>query len=135
MHYFYVAPLLCEILRDKSPVTLLGGRLAAEKNGRLIEQRLIDYVLDLSLLDKLIEKRFKFRPFDFFMMVIVENLLARGQARLMEIIGVDNFPEEKPEIVALGERRHLGDIVQADVDQEFYTGFFEDSEEFLGGFL
>src|SRR5919199_245984 len=123
------APLLIEVLEDQAPVATLGRRLAAQQRCRSPEEVPIQRLLNPALPHELQEALLVPRPSLSPLSVSVEYVAGRGEHRFVEILCAAELLEEEWEVVASGEPRQLGRVVQPHVEKPLYPGFPQCPEE------
>src|SRR5947209_3978910 len=95
-----VAPVLFEILRHQSPVTVVRLILAAEQAA--LGNRLLRYrFLDAPLLHQVEKAKLVGLPVGTLLPVLVEHLLGGRQCRNMNIVHPTDLSEEVSEIIPL----------------------------------
>lgn len=110
-----VAPLVAQIFSDQPAVAMFGCRLAAQQHSRDGKQTAVDALLDASLAHQGKKATLIRFPAPFLLLVLVKQILSRGEQRFMLVVRVTDHAQKVGEVVTLGETSQLGRIVQANI--------------------
>ena len=124
------APLPIQILENEAPVAVLGSGLATQQRRRhYFEERPVQSFLDPALPHQLQKAPLVRRPSLFSLSVSVEYIPGRGEQRFVKVLCATEFIEKEREVIALGEPRQLGRVVQPHVEEPLYSGLSQRPEE------
>lgn len=115
-------------------MALFGSVLGAEET-TLVKVLNIITLCDVAVLKDLLEYNGIAVPVNDLVLVILEQLLRRGQIRNVYVIRPTYFFHEVLQIGALGKTGKLAGIIDADVDELLDAGILEQTEELSGVLL
>jgi hypothetical protein len=125
-----VAPLPIQVLENETPVATLRPNLATQQRRRsLLEKFPIQRLLDPALPHQLQKAPFVPGPSLSSLSVSVQYIPGRGEQRFVKVLRAAELFEEEREVVAFGEPRKLGRVVQPHVEESLYSGLPQRPEE------
>ncbi len=114
MRDLHVRPVPLKMLRNESPVTMLGSILAAQQT-ITIEEFSAQHLSDTARLHQLSESARVFIPFALGLDEVVQDVLGRRQVRKMEVADSCNGSEEEFQVASFGEAGNLRGVVQTHI--------------------
>jgi hypothetical protein len=124
------APLPIQVLENKPPVAALGCGLATQQRRRsLLKTFPIQGLFDPTLPHKLQKTPLVRGPSLSSLPVSVEYIPGWGEQRFVEVLRATELSEKEREVVAFGEPRQLGRVVQPHIEEPLYSGLPQRSKE------
>lgn len=124
-------PFAVQIFADEPPMAMMGLVLGTQQTSAF-EHFGFEPVLDLALRHQPHERILVDTPVAFVPLEGFQDVVGRGEKRLMHILRAADRLHEKSEVIGFRETRELRRIVEPDVDHLFHARALQPVEKFGG---